>query len=386
VSSGGDIGEVATQILRVERPLQLESGGVLPAFDVAYETYGELNPARDNAILVFHAMTGSQHAAGVNRSVPEAGGLWNQECHEGWWDGFIGPGKALDTDKFFVIAANSLGGCYGTTGPASIDPATGQPFGSTFPRITLPDIVASQMALLDTFGIVCLHAAVGASVGGMLALTLATRHPDRVRTVIPISTGLEVTPLQRILNFEQAFAVEADPDFRGGDYYAHGCRPDRGLALARMIAHKTFISLRTLTERARGEVMRADTEFSSYTLSSPEESYMLHQGRKFVERFDANSYLRILEAWQRFDLLAGSGAKDLEELFSRCRHQRYLTFSIDSDVSFYPEEQAAMVEILKSAGVPTVRMTVHSTKGHDSFLLEPELYTPMLVYALEAVR
>jgi homoserine O-acetyltransferase len=199
--------------------------------------------------------------------------------------------------------------------------------------------------------------------------------------VIPISTGLAVTPLQRILNLEQAFAIEADPAFAGGDYY-EGARPDRGLALARMIAHKTFISLRTLTERARGEVVRGGGELTSYGVSSPEESYMLHQGRKFVRRFDANSYLRILEAWQRFDLLAGSGAEDLTKLFGRCRDQRYLTFSIDSDVSFYPEEQAEMVGILKAAGVETVRMTVHSEKGHDSFLLEPELYTPMLQWAL----
>ncbi len=353
----------------------------LAEYSLAYETYGELNAARDNAVLVFHAMTGSQHAAGLCAEVPGVGDRWTDDCQDGWWDGFVGEGKALDTRKFFVICANYLGGCYGSTGPADVDPASGRPYGSAFPRLTLPDIVASQMALIDSLGIGCLHATVGASVGGMLALELATRYPDRVRTVIPISTGLAVTPLQRILNLEQAFAIESDPDFRGGDYY-DGEPPNRGLALARMIAHKTFISLRMLSERARDEVARGGDELKSYRVSSPEESYMLHAGRKFVRRFDANSYLRILEAWQRFDLLAESGAADLTELFGRCRGQRFLTFSIDSDVSFYPEEQAEMVAVLKAAGVETVRMTVHSEKGHDSFLLEPELYTPMLQWAL----
>ncbi len=353
----------------------------LAEYLLAYETYGELNAARDNAVLVFHAMTGSQHAAGWCDSVEGVGERWTDDCREGWWDGFIGPGKALDTRKHFVICANYLGGCYGSTGPASVNPATGRSYGSAFPRLALSDIVDSQMALIDSLGIECLHATVGASVGGMLALELATRYPDRVRTVIPISTGLAVTPLQRILNLEQAFAIESDPNFCAGDYYA-GEPPNRGLALARMIAHKTFISLRMLSERARGEVVQGGAELTSYTVSSPEESYMLHAGRKFVRRFDANSYLRILEAWQRFDLLAGSGATDLGGLFERCRGQRFLTFSIDSDVSFYPEEQAEMVAVLKAAGVETVRMTVHSEKGHDSFLLEPELYTPMLQWAL----
>ncbi len=369
------------EVFRSGGELPLAAGGELAGFELAYETYGELNSARDNAVLVFHAMTGSQHAAGWRDAVPGVGGLWTDECREGWWDGFVGEGKAVDTRKFFVICANYLGGCYGSTGPGSVAPATGRAYGSAFPRVTLPDIVASQMALVDSLGIERLNAVVGASVGGMLALELATRWPERVRTVIPISTGLAVTPLQRILNLEQAFAIEADPAFCGGDYY-DGARPDRGLALARMIAHKTFISLGTLTERARGEVVRGGGELTSYGVSSPEESYMLHQGRKFVRRFDANSYLRILEAWQRFDLLAGSGAASLGELFERCRGQRYLTFSIDSDVSFYPEEQAEMVGVLKGAGVETVRMTVHSQKGHDSFLLEPELYTPMLQWAL----
>ncbi len=368
-------------VFRLDGPLALTSGEELVGVELAYESFGELNSAGDNAVLVFHAMTGSQHAAGFRDAVPGVGERWTEDCHEGWWEGFIGPGKALDTEKFFVICANYLGGCYGSTGPASEDPATGRAYGSTFPRITLPDIVASQMAMVDSLGIGCLHAVVGASVGGMLALELATRYPERVRTVIPISTGLAVTPLQRILNLEQAFAIEGDPNFCRGDY-ADDARPDRGLALARMIAHKTFISLRMLSERARGEIVQGGEELTNYAVSSPEESYMLHAGRKFVRRFDANSYLRILEAWQRFDLLAGSGATELVELFERCRGQRFLTFSIDSDVSFYPEEQAEMVVVLKAAGVETVRMTVHSEKGHDSFLLEPELYTPMLQWAL----
>ena len=364
-----------------KNPLQLRCGTALEQFTLAYETYGELNADRSNVILLFHAMTGSQHAAGVNKSVEGAGDRWTEELHEGWWDTFIGPGKALDTRHFFIICANYLGGCYGSTGPASINPKTGKEWGPAFPVIRMCDIVDSQIRLLDHLGIAKLHAVVGASIGGFLSLSLATRYPERVHFVIPIGSGLMTTCLQRILNFEQVTAIESDPNFIRGDYYNHEY-PIRGLALARRIAHKTFISLDALRERARGEVVSDAPPFGWYSMNSPLESYMLHQGQKFVRRFDANSYLRILDAWQWFDLLAESGATDFDELFARCRSLEFLVFSIDSDAAFAPIEQSKMVHALKKAHVPVMWITVHSDKGHDAFLLEPKLFAPHLSQAL----
>jgi homoserine O-acetyltransferase len=326
-------------------------------------------------------MTGSQHAAGLNRHVPGLDGRWTDEVHEGWWEGFVGPGKALDTRRFCVLCVNYLGGCYGSTGPASTNPATGRPWGPAFPVLRMSDIVDSQMRLLDHLGVSRLHAVMGASIGGFLCLLTATRYPHRVKTVVPIGTGVETTIYQRILNFEQITAIEADPSFKGGDYY-DGPLPHIGLALARRIAHKTFVSLDTLRERARGEVVSHKPPYGWYEMNHPVESYMLHQGDKFVRRFDANTYLRIVDAWQWFDLVGEAGANDFQDLFERCRNQEFLVFSIDSDLSFHPQEQAKLVQLLKKAHVPVMWITVHSEKGHDSFLLEPRLYSPHLTQAL----
>jgi homoserine O-acetyltransferase len=381
----GGVGEVRTRFLRygaVDDPVRLQGGGTLPEVTLAYETYGELNAARDNAILVFHALSGSQHAAGVNLDVPGVSSLWTDECRVGWWDPFIGPDRALNTDRFFVVCANYLGGCYGSTGPTSLPPGRDRPYGGDFPAVTLRDIVDSQLRLLDHLGIRCLHAVTGGSVGGMLSMVLATRCPDRVRIVIPISSGTEVTSLQRITNFEQIFAIERDPHFNEGHYY-QGPPPDAGLCAARMIGHKTFVSLNMLEERARGEIIQRDDDLGFYRISHPIESYMLHQGRKFTKRFDANTYLRVLDAWQRYDLAADAGHRSVVDAFRGCRHQKYLVFSIDSDVCFYPDEQQRLTFLLKKADVPFRHITVHSDKGHDAFLLEPELLGPHLRYTLE---
>jgi len=308
-------------------------------------------------------------------------GRWTEEVHLGWWDAFIGPGKALDTRLFCVICVNYLGGCYGSTGPASINPTTGRPWGPIFPVLRLSDIVDSQMRLLDALGVRKLHAVVGASTGGFLCQLLATRYRDRVRIVVPIGTGMETTIGQRIMNFEQVTAIEGDPNFKGGAYY-RGPKPDTGLALARRIAHKTFVSLDMLRERARGEVVSHKPPHGWYEMNHPVESYMLHQGEKFVKRFDANSYLRILDAWQWFDLVGEGGARDWPELFERCRGQEWLVFSMDSDLSFPPVEQSKLVQALKKSRVSVIWITVHTDKGHDSFLLEPKLFTPHLQQAL----
>jgi len=378
------IGKVTTQFFEFnnpKKPLRLRVGGKLARFTLAYEMYGRMNADRSNVILVFHAMTGTQHAAGTNRHLPGLDDRWTEELHEGWWNAFIGPGKALDTRKFCVVCANYLGGCYGSTGPASINPQTGKPWGPAFPVLRMIDIVESQMKLLDSLGVKTLHAVMGASTGGFLSLLTAARYPDRVKIVVPVGTGVETTIYQRILNFEQITAIESDPNFKGGDYY-DGPRPDTGLALARRIAHKTFVSPDTLRERARGEVVSHKPPHGWYEMNHPVESYMLHQGLKFVRRFDANTYLRIVDAWQWFDLVAEAGAKDFHDLFERCQQQEFLVFSIDSDVSFHPQEQSKLVHLLKRARVPVMWITVHSEKGHDSFLLEPRLFTPHLTQVL----
>ncbi len=382
--SDTSIGRVETRFFTFGSPADpfvLQCGAHLDSVTLAYETYGELNVDRSNAIVVFHALTGSQHAAGYNPSVPGLGARWTEETHVGWWDGFIGPGKALDTNRFFVICANYLGGCYGSTGPASIVPAGGARYGASFPNVCFADMVDAHLPLLDHLGIAKLHAVVGGSTGGMMVLSLATRYPDLVDVVIPIASGVRATALQLIHNFEQINAIENDPAFRGGDYYDHD-PPDSGLGLARMISHKTFVSLRSLQDRARNEILDHNEGPGTYRLNHVLESYMWHQGQKFVSRFDANSYLRIMHAWQTIDLAAEAGVADVSELFTPCKHQRYMIFSIDSDVCFYPDEQQEMTQFLDLADVPYRWITVHSDKGHDSFLVEPELFAPHLIDTL----
>ncbi|MEL7503821.1 MAG: homoserine O-acetyltransferase [Cyanobacteria bacterium J06554_6] len=370
------IGPVTTQFCHFAQPFALDSGETLDEITLAYETYGELKADASNAILVFHALTGSQHAAGVNKSVPGVELLWTDECILGWWDDFIGPGKALDTDLYYVICINYLGSCYGSTGPRSQNPRTGRPYGSQFPKISAADVVRSQLQLLAHLGIDCLAAAVGGSLGGMLAMLLATQFPHRVKTVIPLASGFQTTVLQRVQNFEQIMAIHNDPNFNDGDYY-DGPHPKSGIILARMISHKTFVSLSVLEKRARQEVISQEIDGQEYELSTPIESYMFHQGKKFAERFDANSYLRIMDLWQRYSLEAVT-----PEIFKDCGHQQYLVFSVDSDVCFYPEEQFSIVKALELANVPVKYITVHSGKGHDSFLLEPELYSPYIRFVL----
>ncbi len=320
----------------------------------------------------------------MNTAIEGVGARWTEDVHLGWWDLFIGPGKALDTDRYFVICANYLGGCYGSSGPLSINPATGMPYGRDFPPVLSSDIVRSQAALLDHLGIRALHAIIGASVGGLLAINFATLFPDRVRIVIPIATGLSTTVLTRLTLFEQVLAIENDPHFNGGDYTCERS-PEYGLALARMISHKTFVHLDAIERRARQDVSQPNGQLAWYKVGHNVESYMLHQGKKFVKRFDANTYLRIINMWLRYDPLADAGVGGFAELFQRSKAagHHYLVFSIDSDFCFYPEEQSLLVAELEKAGVSSMYITVHSDKGHDSFLLEPELYTPHLVYTLE---
>lgn len=373
-----------TRFLEIGSPFPLRDGGTLPQVRIAYETWGELNADKSNAILVCHALSGSHHAAGRNPSIEGVGSLWQEELHAGWWEDMIGPGKAIDTKKHFVICANYLGGCYGSTGPGSINPETGRHWGSSFPAVTATDQVNALALLLDELGIRALHAVVGPSVGGLVALTFATRLPERVRNVIAIASGFKTTVLNRLILFEQILAIENDPHFNGGDYY-EGEAPTYGLALARMISHKTFVHLNSIERRARKDVVQPDDVLAWYKVRDQFQSYMLHQGKKFVQRFDANTYLRIIDLWSRFDATLEGDAETPAALFQRSRaaNQRWLVFSIDSDFCFYPEEQAELVKHLERAKVDCMHITVHSEKGHDSFLLEPNLYTPHIAWMLE---
>ncbi|MEO1069118.1 MAG: alpha/beta fold hydrolase, partial [Cyanobacteria bacterium J06638_6] len=258
----------------------------------------------------------------------------------------------------------------------SINPKTGKPYGSQFPQVSAWDVIRSQLCLLDHLGIDQLHAVIGGSMGGMLSILLATRCPHRVKHVLPIATGLETTVLHRVHNFEQILAIRNDPKFEGGDYYDKE-PPKDGLLLARIISHKTFVSLPMMVKRAKQEILAKPAIDHGYKLSHPIESYMFHQGEKFAERFDANSYLRIMDMWQRFSLNTQQPG-----LFKDCGHQQYLIFSVDSDVCFYPDEQKAIVQTLEAAQVEVKHITVHSDKGHDSFLLEPDLYAPYIHFIL----
>lgn len=355
-------------------PFKLKSGETLAQVRLAYEAYGEINSAGDNVVLLFHALTGSQHATGYNPAV-EGVDRWVEENQSGWWEGFIGPGLAVDTDRLAVICVNYLGGCYGTTGPPSVDPATGRRYGPRFPDVALADIVDSQLPLLDYLGVTRLKAAAGASVGALLSLSLAARHPERVENIIALAGGLGGTTRHRMLNFEQKLAILNDPNFNGGDYY-EGPFPAAGLALARIISHKAFVSLDAIRARARAEII--DHPYVTH----PVESYFWHQGEKLVIRFDPNSYLRIIDSWSNYDLLDETEAGSYEEALAKCRDQSWHVFTIDSDACFYPDEQEQLVAALGRARVPVEWIKVSSTKGHDAFLTEPHLFEKALRQAL----
>jgi homoserine O-acetyltransferase len=376
---------IETQFCKIDAPFALSDGSVLPGLSIAYETWGTLNAEKSNAILLYHALSGSHHAAGLNPRIPGVEPFWQAEMHDGWWEEMIGPGKALDTNEFFIICANYLGGCYGTTGPSSLCPETGKPWGSAFPHVSAADQVKVSALLLDELGIDVLHAAIGPSVGGLLALTFATRYPDRVKRVASIAAGFKTTVLNRLILFEQILAIENDPNFNGGDYY-EGQPPLYGLALARMISHKTFVHLDAIERRARQDIVQDNDTLSWYRVRDQFQSYMLHQGKKFVRRFDANTYLRIIDMWSRYDAVAEGDAGSPRELLDRAAAagQRWLVFSIDSDFCFYPEEQADLTLHLERADIQATQITVHSDKGHDSFLLEPHLYTPHISWLMKS--
>lgn len=373
----------STKFFTSKTTFPLREGGTLPELTLAYETYGKLNADASNAVLIYHALSGSHHAYGLNTAIPGIGDIWQPELHHGWWSNMIGPGKAIDTNRLFVICPNYLGGCYGSSGPASIHPDTKKPWGSSFPAVSASDQANATAMLLDHLNIQRLHGLIGPSVGGLIALTFATLYPERAKNIIPIASGFKTTVLNKLILFEQILAIENDPNFNGGNFYNQS-PPLYGLALARMISHKTFVHLDSIENRARRDVVQAEDVLQWYRVRDQFQSYMLHQGKKFVRRFDANTYLRIIDLWSRYDALNESNAADPSALFAPCRRagQKWLVFSIDSDFCFYPEEQQELTKHLETSKVDSMHITVHSDKGHDSFLLEPDLYTPHIAWLL----
>ncbi len=351
-------------------PLQLESGVTLAPITLAYEMYGRLDPARRNAVLIFHALSGDAHVAGRNRP---------GDRKPGWWDNMVGPGKAFDTDRFCVICANVPGGCQGSTGPSSVDPLTGQPYNLTFPLVTIPDMVSAQVRLLDTLGIERVVAAVGGSMGGMQVLQLAVAHPDRVRLAIPLATTARSSAQAIAFCAIGRRAIVSDPRWREGNYPADD-PPADGLAIARMVGHLTYLSEERLRWRFDRQLQQASA--LSYTLEREfaVESYLEYQGRSFVDRFDANSYLYITKAMDYWDLTRHYGS--LATAFEQAR-ARFLVASFSSDWLYPPGESEAIVQALEAAGRPVDYHALSSSLGHDAFLLETELLTPIIEEALD---
>lgn len=358
------------------------SGETLPDIQLAYETYGTLNEDKSNAILLFHALTGSHHAHGYNDNLPEAGTFWQPENHQGWWDRMIGPGKPLDTERFFIICANYLGSCYGSSGPTQTAP-DGEPWGSRFPLTDGNDQARAQIQLMNHFGIER-FAIVAPSLGGMLALTLAALYPERVRSMVIIGAAHRPAINHKLEFFEQVLAIELDPAYRAGRYPLSD-PPNRGLALARIISHKLFVYQDGLEKRARKGICDSKGMLTWYQPSRNTESYMLHQGTKFAKRFDANAYIRIVNLWAGYDLPAFTGMADTDEVFRLyARHNiRFLLFSIDTDYCFTADAIEEFHQELTRNGVSSVHTRIQSEKGHDSFLLEPDLYADGLAEYLK---
>jgi homoserine O-acetyltransferase/O-succinyltransferase len=346
-----------------DRPLRLDAGVALDHVQIAYQTYGEPNAARTNAVLVCHALTGDQHAANAN---PVTG-------KPGWWETLVGPGKPIDTERFYVICANVLGGCMGTTGPASLNPATGQPYGLDLPVVTIRDMVNAQAMLLDHLGIERLFCVAGGSMGGMQVLQWAASYPERVFAALPIATAARHSAQNIAFHEVGRQAVMADPEWAGGHYLKQGHTPHRGLAVARMAAHITYMSDQALHRKFGRRLQNRALPTFGFDADFQVESYLRHQGESFVQRFDPNSYLYVTRAMDYFDLAADYDGV-LANAF-RGSKTRFCVASFTSDWLFPTEDSRAIVHALNASGASVSFTEIDSDKGHDAFLLhEPELF------------
>ncbi|SKA18420.1 homoserine O-acetyltransferase MetX [Consotaella salsifontis] len=347
-----------------DEPLVLDAGLSLAPFQLAYQTYGELNADKSNAILVCHALTGDQHVANANPVTGRAG----------WWSALVGEGKPIDTSKYFVICSNVIGSCMGSTGPASINPATGEPYALDLPVITIRDMVRAQAMLVDRLGIDTLLAVIGGSMGGMQVLQWAVSYPERVFAALPIATGARHSSQNIAFDEVGRQAVMADPDWRGGRYIAHGCRPHKGLAVARMAAHVTYLSEAALQRKFGRELQDREALGFGFDADFQIESYLRHQGMTFVDRFDANSYLYLTRAMDYFDIAADFGGS-LATAFRNTK-TRFCLVSFSSDWLFPTSENRAIVHALNAAAASVSFVEIVTDRGHDAFLLdEPEFFS-----------
>ncbi|WP_028534693.1 homoserine O-succinyltransferase MetX [Paludibacterium yongneupense] len=367
------VGIVAAQDAAFDLPLELACGAVLPAYRLRYETYGELNRDRSNAILICHALSGHHHVAGRYRA---------DEKYPGWWDSMIGPGKPIDTDRFFVVGVNNLGGCHGSTGPSSIRPDTDQPWGSSFPMMTVTDWVHSQARLADLLGIERWAAVVGGSLGGMQALQWSISYPARVANALVIASAPRLSAQNIAFNDVARQAILTDPDFHGGDFYAHGVLPRRGLRLARMLGHITYLSDDGMGAKF-GRLLRSGAYQYGFDVEFEIESYLRYQGDKFSDRFDANTYLLMTKALDYFDPAHDCGG-DLRAALEPVE-AHFMVASFTSDWRFSPVRSREIVSALIAGGKKVAYAEIESSHGHDAFLMTDTPYVNLMRGYLDRV-
>ena len=383
----GSVGVVSTEFIDLPDPIPLECGRDLHPVRIACETYGTLTPEKDNVLLVCHALSGDAHAAGWSAAPATESAVDGFRADErdiakksglGWWDGMIGPGKAFDTDRYFVVATNLIGGCRGSTGPSSLNPATGKPYGLDFPTLTVADMVRAERALLWELGIEKLLAVSGGSLGGMQAMEWAALFPHEVASIIPIASTAALDPQGVAWNSIARSAIMADPDWQDGSYYGTGRAPNAGMAVARMVGHVTYLSGFSMSEKF-GRRLQGRSDLS-YTVTEPDfevESYLRHQGEKFVRRFDANTYLYFSRALSYFDLARQYGGGSLERAVEGFQAATLL-ICFSSDWLYPPSNSRALAEALEANGKEVELHVIEAPYGHDSFLVEEARQTPMI--------
>ena len=377
------VGDVLSKSMHFAEPLALASGAVLRDYTLAYETYGTLNAAKSNTVLVCHALNASHHVAGTYAGQDGA----TLKGSEGWWDNLIGPGKPLDTERFFVIGVNNPGSCFGSTGPTSPNPdpaANGRAYGSDFPVVTVEDWVDAQARLVDALGITTLAAVIGGSLGGMQALDWSLRYPQRLRQCIAIATAPNLSAQNIAFNEVARRAIVTDPEFHGGHFYEHGVIPRRGLRVARMIGHITYLSDDSMEAKFGRELRATGLNYSTQDIEFQIESYLRHQGEKFSEYFDANTYVLITRALDYFDPARAHGG-DLSRAFAVAKDKKFLLVSFTTDWRFAPARSRELVKALVDNRIQVTYAEIAAPHGHDAFLLEDPRYHGLLRATFERI-